>query len=119
MPAAVGQDAAQVVVGLEVAEDPAATVEEHEQPRSVAIARRYSRAGTPTGIDITGLMNRFGRGRSRRARISRASAGVHVSSGGSPSEAIESRRTIRLGMQGHLAILPSPVPAAAEPVPLR
>ena len=62
MPTAVGQDAAQVVVSLEVAEHPATAMEEHEQAEVVAVVGAIQTGGHSTGIDVAGLVNRFRRG---------------------------------------------------------
>ena len=74
MAAAVGQDAAEVVVGLEVAEHPAASVEEDQQAEIVAIVRPVQPRRDAVGIDIVRVVNRFGRGPQTVWRGSRAPA---------------------------------------------
>ena len=59
--AAVGQDAAEVVVCLQVAEHPSATVQEHQQAEVVAIVRSVEPGRHAAGIEIARVMDRFRR----------------------------------------------------------
>ena len=57
--AAVGQDAAQIVVAVEIPEHPTSTVKEHEQTEIVSSAWPIEPRRDTTGVQILRVVNRF------------------------------------------------------------
>jgi hypothetical protein len=104
--AAVGQDATQVVVGVEVAEHPPSPVQEHEETEIFAIVRSVQPSGHTARVEISDLMDRLRR-RSLSPGADLARFGrCALFEGRLVEGGHESEKCFRLRMQGHAPILP-------------
>jgi hypothetical protein len=100
MAAAVGERATHVVVRLEVADHPPATVEVDEQPEVVAVVRPVQASRHAAGVEVADLVDGLGGGRWRALRAARAWSGVTVLDRRSPIVAMSSSSDTAWGCSG-------------------